>query len=106
MISYNTDIFLSNYYNLQSVHCELFSCRNHVMLPGEFSFHCDDLSFVCKFILDLRPHRKPVPGVESTEKLRESTDLYPNEWSLNTRQVQLVSPKFWKLKSVLAYFLI
>ena len=35
MISYNTDIFLSNYYNLQSVHCELFSCRNHVMLPGE-----------------------------------------------------------------------
>ena len=38
MISYNTD--LNNYYNLQSVHFELFSCRNHVMLPGEFSFQC------------------------------------------------------------------
>ena len=37
-----------------------------MMLPGEFSFHCYDLSFVCKFILDLRSYSRAVPGVEST----------------------------------------
>ena len=45
MNSYNTDIFFSNYYNLQSVHFEQVSRNTHLQNFINISLHCHDKNF-------------------------------------------------------------